>query len=76
MPDSLTTSATPKQVLLATDLSARCDRALDRAVQLTEAWQAELTAVNVLDLGGAPDQILAWTSGATDQDLRRIALQE
>jgi len=33
-------------------------------------------AVNVLDLGSTPDQILAWASGATEQDLRQIALQE
>ena len=65
----------PKRLLLATDLSARCDRALDRAAQLAEAWQAEIVAVNVLDLGSTPDQILAWASGATDQDLRQIALQ-
>lgn len=66
----------PKRLLLATDLSARCDRALDRAAQLADAWQAELVAVNVLDVGGAPDQILAWAAGATEQDLLQIALQE
>lgn len=66
----------PQRLVLATDLSARCDRALDRAALLADAWQAEILAVNVLDLGSTPDQILAWTSGATEQDLRQIALQE
>lgn len=28
----------PKAILLATDLSSRCDRALDRAVSLSELW--------------------------------------
>jgi hypothetical protein len=32
----------PRRIILATDLSARCDRALDRAAALASAWQAEL----------------------------------
>lgn len=45
----------PARILLTTDLSARCDRALDRAVQLAGAWQAELIALSVIEaslLGG------------------------
>jgi nucleotide-binding universal stress UspA family protein len=76
MTESAQGTSVPKRLLLATDLSARCDRALDRAAQLAEVWQAEIVAVNVLDLGSTPDQILAWASGATEQDLRQIALQE
>ena len=76
MTESAQGTSAPKRLLLATDLSARCDRALDRAAQLAEAWQAEIVAVNVLDLGSTPDQILAWASGATEQDLCQIALQE
>ncbi|HRQ35059.1 MAG TPA: universal stress protein [Chiayiivirga sp.] len=41
----------PGTILLATDLSARCDRALDRAVQLARQWQARLVAVTVVDPG-------------------------
>lgn len=66
----------PQRVLLATDLSARCDRALDRAALLAQSWQAALVAVNVLDLDHTPDQVLAWASGATDADLRQLALHE
>ena len=76
MTESAQGTSVPKRLLLATDLSARCDRALDRAAQLAEVWQAEIVAVNVLDLGSTPDQILAWASGATEQDLRQIALKE
>lgn len=43
------TKAPPKRILLATDLSARCDRALDRAGALAAAWQAELVGVNALE---------------------------
>ncbi len=39
----------PKKILLATDLSARCDRALDRAASLATAWQAELIGVHALE---------------------------
>ncbi len=39
----------PTKVLLATDLSARSDRALDRAAQLAQQWGAELLVVHALD---------------------------
>lgn len=39
----------PRQLLLATDLGARCDRALDRAVQLSQAWHAPLTVVHAFE---------------------------
>jgi nucleotide-binding universal stress UspA family protein len=38
----------PRRILLATDLSARCDRALDRAATLAAAWNAELIALHVM----------------------------
>jgi len=38
----------PKAILLATDLSARCDRALDRAALLASEWQAQLIIVHAL----------------------------
>jgi nucleotide-binding universal stress UspA family protein len=40
---------TPKRLLLATDLSARCDRALDRAVALAKLWDASLIVVHALE---------------------------
>src|SRR3546814_18813801 len=38
--------ARPRRILMATDLSARCDRALDRAVQLSTQWQVPLQEVH------------------------------
>lgn len=38
----------PKTLLLATDLSCRCDRALDRAVALATEWNARLLVLHVL----------------------------
>lgn len=43
------TNGPPKSILLATDLSPRCDRALDRAVLLSELWQAKLVVLHVLE---------------------------
>ncbi len=39
----------PKSILLATDLSARCDRALDRAVGLARSWGAKLHIVHAIE---------------------------
>ncbi len=39
----------PQRLLLATDLSARCDRALDRAVALAGQWQAQLSLVHAVE---------------------------
>ncbi len=39
----------PEKILLATDLSCRCDRALDRAVAAAKEWQAQLIASTVVD---------------------------
>lgn len=43
------TSQTPQSILLATDLSARCDRALDRAILLAEQWRSKLVILHVLE---------------------------
>lgn len=40
-----------KPVLVATDLSARCDRAVDRAVMLANEWRTRLNVVHVLEAG-------------------------
>jgi len=44
-----TRTTTPKRLLFATDLLPRCDRALERVVQLARQWQAELHLLNVLE---------------------------
>jgi nucleotide-binding universal stress UspA family protein len=43
------TSSPARRIVLATDLSCRCDRAVDRAVALADAWAAELLAVAVVE---------------------------
>ncbi|WP_298231256.1 universal stress protein [uncultured Azohydromonas sp.] len=66
----------PQRLLLATDLSARCDRALDRAAQLALQWGAELVALHVLDPSVSPDQTLAWIGGANQAELLQVAAQQ
>lgn len=39
----------PKSILLATDFSARCDRALDRSVSLARSWGATLHVVHAIE---------------------------
>ncbi len=53
----------PANIILATDLSCRCDRALDRAVNLSEVWNARLIASTVLD-----DDMLGskWIAGGKE----------
>src|SRR3546814_7254277 len=45
----MTSSNPPHSILLATDLSHRCDRALDRAVQLAQQWSARLLVVHAVE---------------------------
>ncbi len=59
--------AAPKApILLATDLSARSDRALDRAADLAREWGTGLVALNVLDPTASPDRLRAWADSKED----------
>lgn len=49
--------STPRHILFATDLSARSDRARERALMLARQWGCDLTVVHALDrLSAAADQ--------------------
>lgn len=52
----------PKNLLLATDLSCRCDRALDRATECAKSWGAHLTALTVVDKAAADESRMEWSS--------------
>lgn len=45
----------PRKIMLATDLSGRGDRALDRAVDLARGWDAELAVVHALESEAGAD---------------------
>jgi len=73
MEDPLSNAAPPATVLLASDLGARCDRALDRAALLARQWRAGLVVVHAADAPGAPDLALAWSSSTDPRVLERQA---
>jgi len=72
----MTSTSTARCLLLATDLSARCDRALDRAAQLAQEWGDELVALNVLEPAGTCAQARAWAGGASDEELLHAARRQ
>lgn len=50
----------PKKLLLATDLSCRCDRALDRAAALARDWGARLVIVHAIEHAQAVSSAPSW----------------
>ncbi len=52
-------SGPSRRILLATDLSCRCDRAQDRAALLAEQWGAKLIVLHVLE-GSEPSDLPSW----------------
>jgi nucleotide-binding universal stress UspA family protein len=65
----------PRAILLATDLSARCDRAFDRAVSLATGWQARLVVLHVMEeqAPGARVGVEPVPSWRRPQDPQRVA---
>ncbi len=57
--ESSSTTGPVGRILLATDLSPHCDRAMERARQLATEWKAELSVVYVIGGPEAPDEALA-----------------
>lgn len=67
----------PQRLVLATDLSPRCDRALDRAVQLARGWRAELLVLTVLEAPARPDSLGVATWPPDDAATReRLVLRQ
>lgn len=59
MSESQALALPPKKILVASDLSGRSDRAVDRAIQLALTWGAELIAVHALE------PVSDWSDGST-----------
>lgn len=78
MNDPASIQVPPRQLLLATDLSARCDRALDRAVQLAREWHAQLVVMTVVETPERPDPlgVLTWPPVKNDESRRRFARRQ
>jgi len=54
----------PRKLLLATDLSARCDRPLERAKALAAQWKAQLTLLTVREGPQVPAEVVQWLAGS------------
>lgn len=61
----------PRRILLATDLRAQADRALDRAVQLAQTWNAELVALHAVERAEPWQESAPVPSWQTPPDLSR-----
>ncbi len=67
---------TPNTILLATDLSCRCDRALDRAVALAAECNARLLILHVLqDRPQAPELPVWWQQKRDPRELAQKRVQ-
>ena len=58
-----TDASLPQKLLLATDLSARCDRPLERARQLAAQWNASLDLLTVREGPQVPAEVVQWLAG-------------
>ena len=72
----------PRSILLATDLGARSDRALDRAVQLAKGWQSPLVVATVIEAGAGRIDLMAlrdppdWYRGEDPEQVAERQLLE
>lgn len=69
-------SGPPKVILFATDLSGRCDRALDRAAQLARQWQARLVVLHVMERNAAGQMLPADAPSWPSQDRAAIVMRQ
>jgi nucleotide-binding universal stress UspA family protein len=67
------TERRPRAILLATDLSARGDRALDRAAQLAKEWAARLVVVHVVEVADRGEDVAYGT--VPDDPVRLVRRQ-
>lgn len=77
MNESAATAGSAPGILVATDLSARCDRALERAVLMATEWNAPLTILHVFEsavesaLPGIAHAVPSWRRPPDAADLAR-----
>jgi nucleotide-binding universal stress UspA family protein len=68
-------STKPATVLFATDLSSRCDRALDRALIMARTWEARLVALTVTEPPHTAPAQVAQAMGLAARPARAQALR-
>jgi len=60
MADMAKKSAPPQTIILATDLSSRCDRAMQRALQLAKLWNSHLIILSVVEPDDPDESSESW----------------
>lgn len=60
MADMAKKSAPPQTIILATDLSSRCDRAMQRALQLAKLWNSRLIILSVVEPDDPDESSESW----------------
>jgi nucleotide-binding universal stress UspA family protein len=65
----LSKAGRPRRILLATDLSFRCDRAQDRASRLAQQWQAKLCLLHVTEGDERGNSGPSWRRGTSSREL-------
>jgi nucleotide-binding universal stress UspA family protein len=64
-----------RHITLATDLTARSDRAFERAVRLAQRWQAKLLIVHAVEQRTMPSDQPSWRRGSDAVQAARMKLQ-
>lgn len=70
-----TRGAVPRHLILATDLTARSDRAFDRAVNLARRWDARLLIVHAVEDTSYSTEEPTWRRGTDPVEAARRKLQ-
>lgn len=65
----------PRNIILATDLTARSDRAFDRAVLLAKRWNARLLIAHAVEHPPWPSDEPSWRRGADPLETARRKLR-
>ncbi len=75
MIDTSWSQGPPRTILLATDLTSRCDRAMQRSLQLAKLWKSRLVILVVIepDYTSSPPELSNLPSWRRPTDPRRIA---
>ncbi|WP_299323305.1 universal stress protein [Parasphingopyxis sp.] len=74
-PESAPHTSSVRTILFATDLTARCDRPLDRAIQLAQQWDAKLVLLHVLEAQSDTPENIAAAEERIRQDIEDTGIR-
>ena len=68
-------TAADRIILFATDLTARCDRPLDRAIELADEWDAKLILLHILESQSDTPENIANAKARIRQDIEDAGIR-